>query len=130
MVFRPRFDARAAHGALKGRSKSDRSDAEGPARLAETGLTPRRWQSGEVDRRGGVSKAGNGMARYLLYEAANSLLSRVKRTCALRDWAQALQARIGGKKARVALARKLAMLMHRLWARETEFDWRPTIQPA
>ena len=49
---------------------------------AYLGLTPRRWQSGEVDRQGGISKAGNAMARHLLYEAANSLLARVKRSCA------------------------------------------------
>ena len=70
------------------------------------------------------------MARHLLYEAANSLLARVKRPCALRDWALALQARVGGKKARAALARKLAMLMHRLWLRQPDFAWRPTVQPS
>ncbi|HMU51658.1 MAG TPA: IS110 family transposase [Geminicoccaceae bacterium] len=91
---------------------------------AYLGLTPRRWQSGEVDRRGGVSKAGNAMARHLLYEAANSLLARVKRPCALRDWGLRLQERLGGKKARTALARKLAILMHKLWRRQQDFDWR------
>ena len=91
---------------------------------AYLGLTPRRWQSGEVDRRGGVSKAGNAMARHLLYEAANSLLARVKRPCALRDWGLRLQQRLGGKKARTAVARKLAVLMHKLWRRQQDFDWR------
>lgn len=92
---------------------------------AYLGLTPRRWQSGEVDRQGGISKAGNRMARHLLDEAASCLLARVKRSCALRDWGLRLQERLGGKKARIALARKLAVLMHRLWRREQDFDWRP-----
>lgn len=101
-----------------------------PARFARPdraaaylGLTPRRWQSGEVDYQGGISKAGNSMARHLLYEAANSLLARVKRPCALKGWAVQLQARVGTKKARVALARKLAVLMHRIWVQEIDFDW-------
>ena len=116
---------------------SFKSVIDAPARFARArqvaaylGLTPRRWQSGEVDRKGGISKAGNGMARHLLYEAANSLLARVKRPCALRDWGLALQARVGGKKARVAVARKLAMLMHRLWVHETDFSWPPATQTA
>jgi transposase len=67
---------------------------------AYLGLTPRRWQSGEVDRQGGISKAGNAMPRHLLYEAANSLLARVKRPCALQSWALRLQERLGGKRAR------------------------------
>ena len=90
---------------------------------AYLGLTPRRWRSGEVDRQGGISKAGNIMARHLLDEAANSLLARVKRPCALKDWALRLQERVGSKKARVALARKLAVLMHKLWRRQQNFDW-------
>jgi len=97
---------------------------------AYLGLTPRRWQSGEVDRQGGISKAGNAMARHLLYEAANSLLARVKRSCPLQSWARRLQERVGGKKARTALARKLAVLMHKLWRREQEFQWSPAAQPA
>lgn len=97
---------------------------------AYLGLTPRRWQSGEVDRQGGISRAGNGMARHLLYEAANSLLARVKRPCALRGWALRLQERLGGKKARTALARKLAVLMHKLWRREQDFASGPTVQLA
>ena len=97
---------------------------------AYLGLTPRRWQSGEDDRQGGISRAGNAMARHLLYEAANSLLARVKRPCALQSWALRLQERLGGKQARTALARKLAVLMHKLWRRQQDFDWRPAAQPA
>jgi transposase len=114
-----------------------KSAIDAPGRFAQArqvaaylGLTPKRWQSGEVDHKGGISKAGNGMARHLLYEAANSLLARVRRPCALRDWGLALQARVGGKKARVSVARKLAMLMHRLWVRETDFSWPPATQTA
>jgi transposase len=97
---------------------------------AYLGLTPRRWQSGEVDRQGGISRAGNGMARHLLFEAANSLLVRVKRPCALQSWALRLQERVGGKKARTALARKLAVLMHKLWRRQQDFDWGRAAQAA
>ena len=91
---------------------------------AYLGLTPRRWQSGEVDWRGGISKAGHAMTRHLLYEAANSLLARVKQPSALRDGGLRLQERLGGKRARVAMARKLAVLMHKLWRRQQDFDGR------
>ena len=68
------------------------------------------------------------MARHLLYEAASSLLARVKRRSALQSWALRLQERLGSKKARTALARKLAVLMHTLWRREAELDW--SLRPA
>ena len=97
---------------------------------AYLGLTPRRWQSGEVNRQGGIAKTGDAMARHLLYEAANSLLARVKRTCAPRSWAQGLQERLDGKKARAALARKLAVLMHKLWPRQEDFDGRRAARAA
>lgn len=70
------------------------------------------------------------MARHLLYEAANSILARLKRPCALKDWALRLQERVGSKKARTALARKLAVLMHTLWCRGTDFAWRRAAEPA
>ena len=90
---------------------------------AFAGLAPRRSQSGERDVRGRISKAGDPMLRSALYEAANSLLSRVKRPCALRDWGLALAERKGAKRARVAVARKLAVLLNRLWQSQTEFRW-------
>jgi transposase len=90
---------------------------------AFAGLTPRRSQSGERDLRGRISKAGDPMLRSALYEAANSLLSRVKRPCALRTWGLELAKRKGAKRARVAVARKLAILLHRLWRSDTEFRW-------
>lgn len=90
---------------------------------AFAGLAPRRNQSGERDVKGRISKAGDPMLRSALYEAANSLLARVKRPCALREWGLALAERKGPKRARVAVARKLAVLLHRLWQSETEFRW-------
>jgi transposase len=87
------------------------------------GLTPRRHQSGEVDRDGKVSKCGDALTRTYLFEAAGALLSRVARWSALKAWGTRLARRAGGKKARVALARKLAVLMHRVWMDGTEFRW-------
>ena len=88
------------------------------------GLVPRRYQSGQLDHAGRISKAGDTMVRALLFEAAHVLLSRVRRRCALKDWAERLAARAGRKKAKVALARKLAVLLARLWQRDETFDWR------
>jgi transposase len=90
---------------------------------AYVGLVPRRHQSGEVDRSGRISKQGDALLRGYLYEAATVLISRLQRPCALQAWARALAARIGVKKARVALARKLAGLLHPLWTREEDFRW-------
>jgi transposase len=90
---------------------------------AYVGLVPRRHQSGEVDRSGRISKQGDALLRGYLYEAATVLISRLQRPCALQAWARALAARIGVKKARVALARKLAVLLHHLWTREEDFRW-------
>lgn len=90
---------------------------------AFAGLVPRRHQSGERDTKGRISKAGDPMLRRALYEAANSLLGRVKRDCALRRWGLDLAAAKGPKRARVAVARKLAALLHTLWRSETDFRW-------
>ena len=90
---------------------------------AFAGLAPRRSQSGERDYKGRISKAGDPMLRSALYEAANCLLVRVKRPCALQTWGKRLAQTKGPKRARVAVARKLAILLHRLWASQTEFRW-------
>jgi transposase len=90
---------------------------------AFAGLAPRRSQSGERDHRGHISKAGDPMLRAALYEAANCLLGRVKRPCALQAWGKRLAETKGSKRARVAVARKLAILLHRLWQSQTEFRW-------
>jgi len=107
-----------------------KSSIEDPGRFehgadvgAYAGLVPRRHQSGERDTRGHISKAGDPMLRHALYEAANSLLARVKRDCALRTWGLALAKAKGAKRARVAVARKLAALLHTLWRSETSFQW-------
>lgn len=97
---------------------------------AYLGLTPRRHQSGDVDWSGRISKHGDALARHMLYEAANSLLCRVKAWSAPKAWAARLVRRIGGKKARVALARKLAVILHRIWCDGTEFRWSAKEQAA
>ena len=90
---------------------------------AYLGLTPRLYQSGEVAFNGRISKWGDRLARHMLYEAANSLLVRVKNWCAPKVWAARLVKRIGPRKARVALARKLAVILHRIWLSGRDFQW-------
>jgi transposase len=85
------------------------------------GLTPRRYASGEINRSGRITKRGDGTVRTLLYEAANVLLVKIDRTSSLRGWGLAIAQRSGFKKAKVAVARKLAVLLHRLWRDGTEF---------
>lgn len=79
------------------------------------GLTPKKYQSGEVDRNGGISKHGSRQTRSLLYEAASCLLSRYGTQTTLAKWANSLRQRMGYKKAVVALARKLSSLMLSMW---------------
>ena len=90
---------------------------------AYLGLTARRHQSGEVDYSGRISKRGDGMMRTLLYEAANSLLTRVRKAHPLKDWARRIRKRSCHKKACVALARKLAVIMHRMLITGEMFRW-------
>jgi transposase len=87
------------------------------------GLTPRRHQSGEVDRQGRISKCGDVFTRTCLYEAANVLLTKVQRWSPLKAWGVRLARRIGAKKARVALARKLAVILRCIWMDGTQFWW-------
>jgi transposase len=89
---------------------------------AYLGLTPRRYQSGEVDRSGRISKRGSHQTRTYLFEAANVLLTVVKRGSALKRWGTKLAKRIGAKKAKVALARKMAVILHAIWTDGTEFQ--------
>jgi transposase len=105
-----------------------------PRRFAESkdvgaylGLTPRRYPSGEVDHSGRISKGGDRMTRSLLFEAAGVLLSRNKRASDLKSWGLRLIRRVDFAKARVAVARKLAVLMHCMWIRETPFPGSPAI---
>ena len=87
------------------------------------GLTPRKYQSGEKDVTGSISKVGDRMVRTALYEAASVMLSRTVRMSALKAWGMAVAKRRGGKKARVALARKLGVILHRMWVDGTHFRW-------
>ena len=90
---------------------------------AYLGLTPRRYQSGEVDKTGRISKCGDTLLRYYLYEAANVILSRVRKWSKLKAWGTKLTKRIGNRKAKVAVARKLAVILHRMWLDNTDFKW-------
>jgi transposase len=90
---------------------------------AYAGLVPRRSQSGERDVRGNISKAGDPMLRRSLYEAANIMLCRVQRPFALQQWGLRIAESKGNKRARIAVARKLAVLLHSLWLNESEFRW-------
>lgn len=85
------------------------------------GLTPRRYQSGEIDVTGGISKAGDMMVRSALFEAATVLFFRLKLPSGLKDWAHSVSKRRGTKRAVVALARKLAILLHRIWLDGTTY---------
>ena len=90
---------------------------------AYLGLTTRRYQSGEMDYSGRISKHGDGMLRSLLYEAANSLLSVVRKAHPLKDWARRIKKRSCHKKACVALARKLAVILHKMLITGEPFRW-------
>ena len=70
-----------------------------------------------------ASKCGDGLLRSYLFEAANVLLSRITKPSWLKTWGQALTQRIGARKAKVAVARKLAVVLHRMWRDSTEFRW-------
>jgi transposase len=89
---------------------------------AWVGHTPKRYQSGEVDYEGHISRRGDAKLRTLLYEAAYVILNRSSDTNALRTWALALKERVGFKRAAVALARKLAVIMHSMLKTGELFD--------
>jgi transposase len=87
------------------------------------GLTPAKYQSGENDRPGAISRCGDEMMRVMLYEAAQSMLVRSTKWSWLKAWAMKIARHRGMKKAIVALARRLAVIMHRMWLDGTEFRW-------
>ncbi len=89
------------------------------------GLTPKRYQSGETDTTGRISKIGDKQVRCALYEAAHIILTRTARASALKSWAMKLARRSGMKKAKVALARKLAVVLHRMWVDGAAFQALP-----
>jgi transposase len=84
-------------------------------------LTPKKYQSGETDVTGRISKIGDASVRTALYEAANVILTRPVKGSSLKSWAMRLAKRAGMRKARVALARKLAVIPHRMLADGTTF---------
>ena len=90
---------------------------------AYAGLTTRRYASGEIDWTGRISKCGDKMLRTYLYEAANVLLTRIEKLVGVKAWGIRLAKRSGLRKAKVAVARKLAVILHRMWIERTEFKW-------
>src|SRR6516164_1514806 len=107
-----------------------RATVDVPARFRKSksvgavfGLTPAKYQSGEIDRSGAISRCGDEMMRTMLYEAAQSMLFHSTRWSWLKAWAMQIARHRGMKKAIVALARRLAVIMHRIWVDGTEFRW-------
>ena len=101
-----------------------------PARFARSrsvgayvGLTSRRHASGEIDWSGRISKCGDAMLRSYLFEAAGVLLTRVPKWSTVKAWGMRLAKRNGLRKATVAVARKLAVILHRMWIDRTELNW-------
>jgi len=90
---------------------------------AHVGLTPKRYQSGEVDYDGGVSKCGDALLRTMLYEAAHSLLIHSGKWSWLKAWGIRVAQRRGMRRAVVAVARRLAVVLHRMWVDGSEFRW-------
>ena len=107
-----------------------RATVDVPARFSRSrsvgahfGLTPRKWQSGEIDHMGRISKCGDAMMRTALYDAAHSMLTRTTRWSWLKAWAMQVAKRRGQERAKVALARRLGVIMHRMWMDGSEFRW-------
>lgn len=113
----------AVAAAFDDASRFRRSSSAG----AYLGLTPRRYESGEVSRNGRISKHGDRMTRTYLYEAANALMTRKIGGAGLREWALALAKKTGPRKAKVALARKLAVILHAMWRNGSPFEDRAAI---
>jgi transposase len=90
---------------------------------AHFGLTSRRYASGEMDRMGRISKCGDELVRTSLYEGATVLLTRVKRWSPLKAWGIKIAKKAGLQKATVAVARKLAVILHRMWTDGSDFQW-------
>ena len=88
---------------------------------AHFGLTPKKYQSGETDMTGRISKIGDAGVRTMLYEAANVIMTKPVKGSLLKSWVMRLALRAGMRKAKVALARKLAVVLHRMLADDTEF---------
>jgi transposase len=87
------------------------------------GLTPSKYQSGKINRPGAISKCGDEMMRVMLYEAAQVMLTRTNKWSWLKAWAMKIARHRGMRKAIVALARRLAVILHRIWVDGTDFRW-------
>jgi transposase len=86
------------------------------------GMTPKRYQSGETDYSGRISKIGDASVRTALYEAAHAILTKpLKGATSLKSWGMKLAKRAGMAKAKVAVARKLGVILHRMWVDGTRF---------
>lgn len=96
---------------------------------AHFGLTQKKYQSGETDITGRISKCGDEEVRTALYEAANVILTRPVKPSLLKDWAMGVARRAGMKKAKIALARKLAVILHRMLADGTAFNAAKSARP-
>lgn len=90
---------------------------------AHFGLTPRRYQSGETDNPGRISKAGDRDVRCALYTAAHALMTRTAGWSSLKAWGLRLAKTRGHRRAVIAVARKLAVILHRMWLDGTDFRW-------
>jgi transposase len=104
-----------------------KSAMDDPSRIAKSkaagalfGLTPKKYQSGKKDV---LTRTGDEMVRTALYEAANVLLSRITRFSKLKRWGMDVAKRRGSKRAKVALARKIAVILHRMWIDGTTYRW-------
>lgn len=97
---------------------------------AYLGMTSRRWQSGtSIDVKGHISKAGDGDVRHPLYEAANIMLTRYRGFTSLKAWGLKIAKKRGHQRACVAVARKLAVIMHAMWRDGTEFCFTAAKEP-
>jgi transposase len=94
------------------------------------GLVPRKYASGEIDYNGHITRCGDAFVREHLFEAANSLMVRTKKRCALKAWGMRIAKRSSMKNARVAVARKLAVILHRMWLDGTDFQWSQQVEEA
>jgi transposase len=90
---------------------------------AHFGLTPRRFQSGELDIEGHISRCGDRDVRSALYVAANAMMTRSSKWSPLKAWGMQLAKKRGHRRAVIAVARKLAVILHKMWIDETQFQW-------
>lgn len=109
--------------ALTFRAAINRPDRFGASRKvgAHFGLTPRRYQSGETDSAGAISRAGDASVRVAPFEAAHVIMTRVRAWSSLKAWGMAVARRRGARRAKVALARKLGVVLRRMWVDGVDF---------